>query len=355
MGNPRVVSHTLNPCDIEGQLLHIEETRHCENSPSLSIIVQIPPESLPNHNSSPDTWTPRTAFHQVAVQYFPTMFEHLKYRLEQRKLSQSRKVHQWKKLRIARNFSNVTPIQQNKKKPSIVIAMHWLEMGGAEKFAFDCVNIAANAGFRVFIVADKLAEQSRRTLFEGMPDVKFLRTDRYLRNEDWPLFLERLVRAENVKALHIHHCSSAYNALAHLHITCPSLKIVDTTHILEYSDGGYPRVSGVWSRYINHHHVISAELTRFYNNEFATNKNVVLGRLIERRCPLLSFRMITAKDPLQLIFVGRLIHQKRPFLLIDIMKRVLKTHPTTKLKVVGDGPYKTAFESLVLKMDYLMS
>jgi len=348
-GSPRVVSHALHPSDIEGQLLHVEETRRRENSPSFSIIVRIPPESLPNHNSSPDVWGPRTILHRVAVQRFPTMFEHLKYRIERRKLSQSREFHRWKKIRIARNFSNFTPIQENKEKPSIVIAMHWLEMGGAEKFAFDCINIAVNAGFRVFIVADKLAEQSRRTLFEGMPDIKFLRTDRYLRNEDWPLFLEKLVRAENVKALHIHHCSSAYSALAHLRITCPSLRIMDTTHILEYNDGGYPRMSGVWSRFIDHHHVISANLAKFYNNEFATNRNVVLGRLIERRCESLSFRMITEKNPLQLIFVGRLIHQKRPFLLIDIMKRLLKTYPTAKLKVVGDGPYKAAFEDLVLR------
>ena len=338
------------------------ETWPDRGQPRQTYVITIPPLLSAGQKTEAD-WRPRTPIHKFAAEHFPTFFEQLKFKRENAVQAHSLLHDNWRKygpghlpgeksedagLEQLDPAPNIPAAKQTDKdkSPAIILAFHWLEMGGAEKFAFDTVRLAVEAGLRVFVVADKQAHQSQRKLVDAFPQVRFLRTDRYLRPKDWPVFLQRLIEAENVQILHNHHCTLAYDALAHLRQTCPQLKVIDTTHIVEYANGGFPRMSGTWTDYIDYHHVISAQLSDFYAGKFQRRDNVLLGRLLEKGGTHAAFRF-EGSEPVRLIFVGRLTHQKRPFLLVPILQHLLRSGIKLHLDVVGDGPYREQFERLV--------
>ncbi|MDN3713788.1 glycosyltransferase [Paracoccus cavernae] len=168
------------------------------------------------------------------------------------------------------------------QRPAVLVGFHWLEVGGAEKLAFDTVNWALEAGLRVIVVASVPALQRLADRLPNHPDVQFIRVDRFLPHHLWPRFLVKLIEQENIRLIHIHHCTPIYAALAHIRATIPQITVIDSTHIVEYNDGGYPRISGVWTNYIDFQHVISNQLKTFFDTRFHHRDKVLLGRMLTR-------------------------------------------------------------------------
>ena len=318
----------------------------------VTIFVSIPrPPTRPEINDSHHQWTPNGRLRRAMFSVWPMSLDLVRHYVEERLRIRQRHAHRWKPLfRSRTNFA--APTGNSARPPAIILALHWLEIGGAEKFALDCVRHAKAAGMRVFVVADVPAFQRLKAKLPAETEsVRFIRLDRYLNRHDWSVFLENLVRTENVRLLHIHHCSSAYDSLSHLKAVFPHLRTIDTTHIIEYSDGGYPRTSGVWSRFIDVRHVISDDLKRFFSEEFHSTEGVIVGRLLEARDESPTRRLAGGDGPFTICFVGRLCHQKRPLLAIQVFENVhrwaRKNNVSTRFVMVGDGEYRGVCEAVL--------
>ncbi len=283
----------------------------------------------------------------------PVLFEQLKYHYEtrQRKLCPSR--HSFRPLgRASRHpMGGAGDTRDTTKPPAILIGFHWLETGGAEKLAFDCVAWARAAGLRVLVVAER-ADMHRQA--HRLPeDVAFIRADAYLAPDQWFTFLEHLIRTENIRALHIHHNVRLYENLMRLKAVFPDLVTIDSTHIVEHENGGFPRTSGVWTNYIDHHHVISRELVSFYLDRFNVSDRVLLGRMLEPGDAggLPDLRLGAGQKSLRLAFVGRLVHQKRAPLAVAILQRLRKWARAQgiglHLDMVGTGPYLEVVRQMI--------
>lgn len=240
------------------------------------------------------------------------------------------------------------------RPPAILIGMHWLEVGGAERLAFDCIAWARAAGLRVILLASVAAPQSLAHRVAGDPGILFLRTDRYLPRALWPDFVAALVAAENIRLLHIHHCHPLYDALPRLRAAHPGLTVIDSTHIVEHADGGFARISGVWTHHIDHHHVISTGLAAYFRRHFPAGDRLLLGRMIDRRTmphrlPPPNLRPETRH--LRLAFVGRLSHQKRPLLLFALIRALIRHFTrrgiTVTTTLLGHGAYQPLIETLI--------
>lgn len=240
------------------------------------------------------------------------------------------------------------------RPPAILIGMHWLEVGGAERLAFDCIRWARAAGLRVILLASVPAPQSLAPQIAGDTGILFLRTDRYLPRNLWPDFVTSLIEAENIRLLHIHHCHPLYDCLPRLRTDHPGLTVIDSTHIVEHADGGYPRISGVWTRFIDHHHVISTDLAAYFHRRFPVEDRLLLGRMFDRRTAphrLVPPNLRPETRRLRLAFVGRLSHQKRPLLLFSLIRalirRFLRKGIDVEATILGHGAYRPLIEDLI--------
>ena len=324
-------------------------------APELTVVAPVPrdPEGLAVHE--------RTApvFHRMvaawAVRAAPVLFEEAKYRYEMRLKGQRRRRHEFTPVRrVPARLQDAAPDSRDTSRPpAILIGFHWLETGGAEKLAFDCVHWARAAGLRVIVIADKPAPQRLAARLPEDPEVEFLRLDAYLPHGRLFEVLAALVRTENVRAIHIHHHLRLYDNLLKLKALFPDLQVIDSTHIVEHRDGGFPRTSGVWTRYIDHHHVISHDLRSFYLDEFNVSQKVRLGRMLAPDAAAVDpvLRLEAGQKRLRLAFVGRMVHQKRAPLVVEITRRLSKWARKAGIELqvdmVGTGAYLDVVRAMI--------
>ncbi|MFS4438321.1 glycosyltransferase [Paracoccaceae bacterium GXU_MW_L88] len=260
----------------------------------------------------------------------------------------------WHSLPYCDTIDRTAPEAATGKRPAILIGMHFLEMGGAEKLGFDCVEWALEAGLRVFVVAERTALHRRADRLPDHPDVTFLRADIWLPHHDWGTWLEHFVAEENIRLVHIHHCGPLYGNLAHLRATAPHVEVIDSTHIIEYRNGGFPRASGTWTNYIDLHHVISNDLATMYMMRFGVVDRVKLGRMLDGATQTPPEPNLTpGQDHLTLTFIGRLFYQKRPITAVLVLRSIHKWARRQgldlKVNFVGDGPFLNEVQRLSAK------
>lgn len=254
------------------------------------------------------------------------------------------------------NNVKIAPIQQESNKhKSALFALHWFDHGGAEKFAITSMKKARSMGFHVYCIVDKRGnkyyEDKARDICENIFNIADS-----LPKEYWHRFYINANNRLNVGVFHIHHAISAYQALPKIRALTNTQKILDTTHIVEHTDGGYVRVSGVFSQYLDYHHTISQESSEYLANELLVPYDKIkLGYLFNQESKLeLSFdKVYSLNKECHISFVGRFVNQKRPYLFIELISKI-KNHPRLKSRnivfnMVGDGPLADICDQLIEK------
>ena len=295
----------------------------------------------------------------MVAKRLPLMFEAAKFRFENK--AKNERVGAHNHTPVARQSTerpNDLDKRDTSKRPSIVIGLHWLETGGAEKLGFDSVQWALDAGFRVFVVSDQSAPQRLAHKLPDHPDVIFVRLDAYLLPGWQYNFMATLIRRENVCAIHLHHHVQLYDLLLKLKPLFPDLMVIDSTHIIEHQNGGFPRISGVWTNYIDVHHVISHELVTYYRDEFEVSDKVRLGRMLEphdwnETLNLMEPTLKVGQKTCKLVFVGRMVHQKRAPIMVEVARKLnvwaKKNSIELKVDMVGTGAYRDTVVNMVRK------
>lgn len=326
------------------------------SSPRVTVVATIPRAPTEGEFRRIEApWHPQARLSRLFA-LSPMLYEQVRYGAEMFRRRRLDRRHSHTPLPIGGGSPWLPDLQQpqTEARPSILIGFHWLEVGGAEKLAFDSVTWALEAGLRVFVVASVPALQRLADRLPDHPDVVFLRLDRYLPHHLWPRFLEKLALTENLRLVHIHHCQPLYESLPHLRVTAPWVKVIDSTHIVEFADGGYPRIAGVWSNFIDLHHVISGELQRYFSGRFGLAGKVRLGRMLTRHdsegAPQAA-NMQAGQTKLRLAFVGRMYYQKRPVVLVEILRALDKWASRQGIElsatIVGEGPFEGAVGALL--------
>lgn len=335
-----------------------------EPRPGLSgkrILLPVPsPEQIAQRVHQAQSLIARRKLFGAIYTAAPLMAEQAKFQFEQWRFRRQAKVHSFVRLPFMPSLNSkrhAVPSfeDESNKPPAILIGMHWFDVGGAESLAIESVQWALEAGLRVFVMAELQGPERLLARLPSHPNLNILRTDRYLPRALVPSFICKLVTQENIILTHNHHCVPLYDALPQLKILHPNVHNIDSTHIVEYSDGGYPRVSGVWSNFIDTHHVISEDLKGFYNARFSVyGRKLRLGRLLDpskRVSEIPPIRIQTGQKTCRVAFVGRMVHQKRPTVALKIMQKLASWGRRQGIKfrfdVVGTGPYRTRVERLI--------
>ena len=325
--------------------------------PQVTIRLAIPRQPNPAEMKQTEApWLPMSKLGPL-FRASPLAYEHVRYQAEMLRKRRADRRDDRTAMALGRGSALIAPpaAPDSDRRPAILIGMHWLEVGGAEKLGFDTIRWAHQAGLRVFVVASVPSIQRLADRLPDHPDVTFIRLDRYLPHHLWPRYVEKLALAENIRLVHIHHCVPLYESLPTLRVSLPWVRAIDSTHIIEYASGGYPRTSGVWSNYLDVQHVISQELVNYFCGTFhAPSDRVLLGRMLDRRDAgdaLPELRLKAGQKTLHVTFIGRLHYQKRPVVVVETLRALrdwaAKNGVEFSATMVGDGPFEGAVTRLL--------
>lgn len=249
--------------------------------------------------------------------------------------------------------SFISPGEADAKAPqAVIVAMHWLQAGGAERWGMETVKLVKDAGMTPIVITNIDSHQPWITdpVLDDVPviNLTFPTQDR---PGDEPL-LRALFEQFNVRGVLVHHNQWMYDRLWWVKKYYPSVKVVDTLHILEYRwSGGFPVQAVRYDNFIDIHHVISPQLVDWLTKVQGVGPSKVID------APLvgltadegsLSFKARKHDGKLCLAFVGRMNRQKRPDAFILLAERLNKTCPGQYRFILhGSGDIDSVVDSLL--------
>ncbi|MBY4694057.1 glycosyltransferase [Burkholderia latens] len=294
----------------------------------------------------PFKWRAFTLFRRVTTARAPLLYERLKHiyvmRLSCRSLHSTRRLI-YKQPADTSDAPSVDPTPQPKRA---LVAMHWLDVGGAEKFAVQCCKQLRAAGYDVHVVAAHISKPFYQQQLENFAAV--YTQDRQVPPGHEARFFYEFASKYRVGLIHNHHNIYLYNSLPVLRTLGIQTTVIDSLHIDERIGGGFPRISGIWSSYLDYHHVISLRLKHQLARQYVSNDKILFGHLAGDLSTPAQYNIETSlqKKKIRVAFVGRMTWQKRPLIFIAAIQRL--RHKLAALgyelsaEVVGDGKYAEA-------------
>lgn len=231
--------------------------------------------------------------------------------------------------------------------PAVLFGLHWLELGGAEKWAAETIGMARDAGLFPIVVSDRPSGHPdiARPVFD---DALVVPLTHPVPAEHESRLLSQLFERFDVRGVHVHHCTWLYQRLPWIRAQYPGTELVDSLHVLEWRTGGFVDIALRMSNVMDAHHVISPQLRDYLvDRQGLPREKVTLATLADLTVDPAAERSEPATgrkpgDPLTVAFVGRFTQQKRPYLFLRLAARLRdRLGDRVRFVVHGDGELAT--------------
>ena len=227
-------------------------------------------------------------------------------------------------------------------RKAVLMGLHWFELGGAERWAFESVRIVRDAGFLPIVLTNRDSHQPwiSRPELDGALILPFSEATALSQTPGVEQLLRALLRTFDVRGVVVHHNQWLYDRLHWIAISRPRIPIVDSTHIIEYRGGGYPLSSALVEEVISTHHVISPSLQAWMTDVQGIPPERIkmaplTGLTVENREA--HFRPREEGDAFVVAFVGRMARQKAPEVFVEIANRLRHSPHRIRYIMHGDG------------------
>lgn len=256
--------------------------------------------------------------------------------------------------KVQHPWVEVTPGRAPKGSPrAVVIAMHWFQAGGAERWALETVKLVRDAGFIPIVITDRDGHQPW-IADPAFDDAILLPMTMPVQERpgDSPV-LRALFEQFDIAGILIHHCQWMYDNAWWVKTHFPQTRIVDSLHIVEYYfHGGFPKESVAHDEWIDLHHVISPQLEHWLINDhqIAPEKVVdapLVGLTADAKTP--SFKERDKTKPFTVAYIGRMVRQKRPEAFILAAKAVNAAYPGKVRFIMQGNGDMDAFSDMMIK------
>lgn len=234
------------------------------------------------------------------------------------------------------------PAVEDGAQKAVIIGMHWFELGGAERWAFETVRLVREAGFLPIVLTNMDSHHAwiTREELDGALLLPFSGGTSLSQTPGTEQLLRTLFRLYDVHGVVVHHNQWLYDRLAWIRQARSGIPVIDSTHIVEYRGGGYPRTSAIVTDSITTHHVISPSLASWMTDVqgIAPEKVVMapLGGLTIDPSDA-RFRPRDAGAPFTVAFIGRFARQKAPEVFVSMVKELNGGEPRLRFVMHGDG------------------
>ena len=256
--------------------------------------------------------------------------------------------------KVQHPWVEVTPGRAPKGSPrAVVVALHWFQAGGAERWALETVKLVRDAGFIPIVITDRDGHQPW-IADPAFDDAILLPMTMPVQERpgDSPV-LRALFEQFDIAGILIHHCQWMYDNAWWVKTHFPQTRIVDSLHIVEYYfHGGFPKESVAHDEWIDLHHVISPQLEHWLINDhqIAPEKVVdapLVGLTADAKTP--SFKERDKTKPFTVAYIGRMVRQKRPEAFILAAKAVNAAYPGKVRFIMQGNGDMDAFSDMMIK------
>ncbi len=243
----------------------------------------------------------------------------------------------------------VIPKRIRNNKINVLIIIPWMVTGGADKFNLDIIKRSDKNKYEFTIISTEPKSNNWRQEFEQYGDVYDLTT--FLDKKNWAMFINYLIEKNNIDIILNTNSTFGYNIIPYLKIKHPEIPIMDYVHMEEWynRNGGFSRDSSSVQSFIDKTYVCNKNSEKILVEHFKRNakdvKTLYIGvdekifnpELFDKE-KILENKNIDTKGKYVISYICRIAEQKRPYLLLEIIKKLKETRNDFIVIVAGDGP-----------------
>ncbi len=248
-----------------------------------------------------------------------------------------------------------------KRKPRALFIIPWMELGGADRVNIDWIAGLIAHGYEVSVCATLKAAQRWAARFTALtPDVFVL--PHFLALADVPRFLVYLIRSRKIDTVFLTNSTLGYLLLPFLRSRCPHVVYVDINHAEEphWLNGGHARFGVGYQDLLDLNITTTAHLRDWMIGRGADGQRVSVcytgaAPRILARSSLFRTRgredLKLAGDIACIVFAGRLCAQKRPLMVVEILRRLKERGLPFHCIFIGDGELRANVEKSIRRND----
>ena len=238
--------------------------------------------------------------------------------------------------------------KEDNKKINLLIIVPWLITGGADRFNLNLVKGLDKEKYNITILTTEPNKNTLRQQFENCATVYDLTS--FLNQEFWLPFINYIIKKEDINIVLNTNSKFGYSILPYIKAKYPSIPLIDYVHMEEWynRNGGYSRYSTMVESVLDKTLVCNENSKKILCDHFGRNEKeiqtVYIGVDEEEFNPenynreeiLEKYNIINDKKYI-FSYICRISEQKRPMLLLEIIKKLKEKRDDFKVLVIGDG------------------
>ena len=238
--------------------------------------------------------------------------------------------------------------KKQNNKTNILMIIPYMLIGGAEKFDLDFIRLVDKEKYNITILTDHPNEYVLRQDFEKYAEAVF-EMPSFLERKNWLSFIEYIIYTKNINLIFITNSLFGYSITPYIKTTFPHIPIFDYIHSIELynRDGGYGRDSKIMTPFIDRTLFCckksEADSFKLLNIPKEKTSTVYIGVDKDK----FSFdnslkkqirRRYNIEETINIGYICRIDYVKRPFLLVEIIKKAVAENDKIRFIIGGDGP-----------------
>lgn len=238
------------------------------------------------------------------------------------------------------------PIKNN--KINILFIIPWMSLGGADLFNLNFTKLIDKSIYHITIVTTHKSDNAWKQRFrEHVDDIVCLPD--FLDSDKWGEFISYLIENRSINICMVSNSYFGYSLIPWIKENYSNIKIIDYVHMEElyWRDGGYARISATNTNFIDRTYVCNNSTRKYMLNNYIVDKDKIKTIYIGvDKCEFdsnniekgnIRRELKLKEDDKIVLFPCRLNNQKRPSLMIEIAKEIVKKRSNVKFIVVGSG------------------
>jgi len=276
-----------------------------------------------------------------------------------------RENYNWEAIPENQDSIKFFPQKVKKDKINILMIMPWMTMGGADKFNLDLIKGLDKEKYEVIIITTQPSKNDLKQDFEEYSTIYDLTS--FLERKNWLSFINYIIESNNIDIVFNTNSEYGYNVLPYIKAKYSEIPIIDYVHMEEWywRNGGYSRDSGSFSQVIDKTFICNESSRKILIDKFKKKPEEVQTIYIgvdEKKFDSTKYNRDEILKELEIkntggkyiiSYICRIAEQKRPHLLMKVIKMLKQKRDDFIVVIAGDGPMLNSIklEAKKLKID----